>query len=48
MNNERLAELLAYLDGLTKLASVDGFFCVREVEECIGWIREVLTEGNVD
>ncbi len=43
MNIERLDGLFAYLNALTKLANSDvGYLCTKEIDECIGWIREEL------
>lgn len=48
MNNERLIDLLAYLNGLTKLANSEvSYTCTREIGECIAWIREEF-EGSVE
>lgn len=49
MEYGRLDGLLAYLSALTKLANSDvSYLCTKEIGECIGWIREVLTEGNAE
>lgn len=49
MNNERLIDLLAYLNGLTKLANSEvGYTCTREIGECIDWIREEFAKDAVE
>ena len=45
MNNERMDYLLAYMDGLTRLASND-YLCVSEISECVKWIREELQKRD--
>lgn len=45
-SNERLDGLLAYLDGLTKLKYEGDYMCVKEMTECIGWIREEFTKED--
>lgn len=48
MNNERVNGLLSYLSELTKLTDTDGYICVKEITECIGWIREEFEKEPVD
>lgn len=49
MNNERMDYLLAYMNGLTKLANSEvSYLCTKEIGECIGWIREELTKEPVE
>lgn len=43
MNNERLALLLKYMDGLTTMMAND-YRCVSEIDECVGWIRKEFTK----
>lgn len=49
MNNERMDYLLAYMNGLTKLANSEvSYICNKEISECIGWIREELRKSPKD
>lgn len=39
---ERLSGLLAYLNELSKISDQGEYICIKEIAECIGWIREEL------
>ena len=43
MDERRLDGLLTYLSELQRLQN-SGYTCLREISECIGWIRDEFTK----